>query len=68
MTAIPKPDVTWAHGPVEEPANRTWWEKHKTTVMVTGFRLVLLAAALAAWALISNAVLNQTLVSSPTAM
>jgi NitT/TauT family transport system permease protein len=68
MTAIPKPDVTWAHGPVEEPANRTWWAKHKTTVVVAGFRLVLLAAALAAWQLMSGPVIDPTLVSSPTAV
>jgi NitT/TauT family transport system permease protein len=65
---MPKPDVTWAHGPVEEPANRTWWAKHKTSVMVAGFRLVLLAAALASWQLMSGPVIDRTLVSSPTAV
>ncbi|MGH3246931.1 MAG: ABC transporter permease [Trebonia sp.] len=68
MTTIPERDLTRTHGPVEEPANRTWWEQHKTAVLLTVYRLLLLAAALVAWQLLSGPVLDPTLVSSPTAV
>ena len=66
MTTIPERDLTRTHGPIEELANRTWWEKHKTSVMVTVYRLSLLAAALIAWQVMSGPVIDKTLISSPT--
>jgi len=66
MTTIPERDLTRTHGPIEEPAHRTWWEKHGTAVLVTVFRLLLLAAALLAWQLMSGPVIDKTFVSSPT--
>ena len=66
MTAIPDQGTTWAHDLVEVPADRTWWAKHKTTVMVAGCRLALLAAVLIAWQLMSGPVVDRTLISSPT--
>ena len=51
MTAIPEQGTAWAHDLVEVPADRTWWAKHKATVLVAGCRLALLAAVLIAWQL-----------------
>ena len=62
MTAM---DLARAHGPVEEPASRTWWDGHKTTVLVGVLRLLLLAATLVAWQLMSGPVLDRTFVSDP---
>jgi NitT/TauT family transport system permease protein len=66
MTAIPDPDTVWAHDLVEIPADRSWWAKHRSTVLVVGCRLALLAVVLIAWQLMSGPVLDRTLVSSPT--
>lgn len=66
MTAIPDPDTVWAHDLVEIPADRSWWAKHRSTVLVVGCRLALLAVVLTAWQLMSGPVLDRTLVSSPT--
>lgn len=66
MTAIPDRDTVRAHDLVEIPADRTWWAKHRSTVLVVGCRLALLAAALIAWQLMSGPVVDKTLVSSPT--
>lgn len=66
MTAIPDPDTVWAHDLVEIPADRSWWAKHRSTVLVVGCRLALLAAVLIAWQLMSGPVVDRTLVSSPT--
>ena len=65
MTALPGQDLTRVLGPVEEPANRTWWDEHKTAVLVAVLRLLLLAAALVAWQLMSGTVLDKTFVSDP---
>lgn len=65
MTTIPERDLAPAHGPIEELANRTWWEEHKTAVLVTVYRLLLLAATLATWQLMSGPVLDKTFVSDP---
>jgi len=66
MTAIPDPDTVWAHDLVEIPADRSWWAKHRSTVLVVMCRLVVLAVALIAWQLMSGPVVDRTLVSSPT--
>lgn len=68
MTAIPEQDVTPSRGPVAELADQSWWAKHKSAVIVAGFRLALLAAVLVAWQLVSGPVIDRTLVSSPTAV
>lgn len=65
MTTLPEQDLAHAHGPVEEPANRTWWDEHRTAVLVGVFRLLLLAATLVAWQLMSGPVLDKTFVSDP---
>ena len=44
---------------------RTWWDRHGTTVIVAGGRLLILAAALIAWQLMSGPVLDRTYVSDP---
>jgi NitT/TauT family transport system permease protein len=66
MTAIPDRDTVWTHDLVEVPADRSWWAKHQSTVLVAGYRLALLAAVLIAWQLMSGPVLDRTLVSAPT--
>lgn len=56
--------TTKTTGPVEVPANRTWWDKHRRGVLVVVLRLVLLAAALICWQLMSGHVINKEWVSS----
>jgi NitT/TauT family transport system permease protein len=65
VTALPEQDLARAHGPVEEPADRTWWAGHKTSVLVAVLRLLLLAATLVAWQLTSGRLLDRTFVSDP---
>ena len=68
MTAIPgqeRQDLARAHGPVEEPVDRTWWDGHRTTVLVVVLRLLLLAVTLVAWQLTSGRLLDRTFVSDP---
>jgi sulfonate transport system permease protein len=65
MTATPEQDLKPAHGPVEEPANRTWWDEHRTAALVAAFRLLLLVVTLGAWQLTSGPVLDKTFVSDP---
>jgi sulfonate transport system permease protein len=65
MTMVPERDLARPDGPVAEPANRTWWERHSTDVLVAVLRLLLLAAALVAWQLTSGPVLDKTFVSNP---
>ena len=66
MTAIPDRSTMWAPDLVEVPADRSWWAKHKSTVLVAACRLAVLAATLIAWQLMSGPVVDRTLVSSPT--
>lgn len=66
MTVIPDRSTTRADDLVEVPADRSWWAKHKSAVLVAGCRLAVLAAVLTAWQLMSGPVVDRMLVSSPT--
>ncbi|HET9080729.1 MAG TPA: ABC transporter permease [Trebonia sp.] len=76
MTASPEPGAGQSGlvtdrstgGAVDIPANRSWWERHGSGVVVAVSRLAVLAVALAAWQVMSGPVLDPHLVSSPSAV
>lgn len=57
--------TTSTSGPLRVAAQHTWWQRygHRSTVWV--WRLILLAAALSAWEVLSGPVLDPLFVSSP---
>lgn len=53
-------------GPVEIPAQRTWWERRGEAVVVSSGRLLLLAGVLGGWQLLSGPVLDPAFISRPS--
>lgn len=55
-------------GPIEVPANRSWWDRHGRAVIIAMVRLALLVAALAAWQAVSGPVVDPLFISKPSAI
>lgn len=53
-------------GPVEVPANRTWWEKHGRGVTIVLVRLGLLALFLMVWQVVSGPYVDPLFISQPS--
>ncbi|HEX9342040.1 MAG TPA: ABC transporter permease [Actinomycetota bacterium] len=56
------------HGPIELPAERSWWQRHGETAIVWAFRVLLLAAVLVAWQLASGRLVDELFASKPSAV
>jgi len=53
-------------GPLEVPANRTWWQKHGHGVTIALVRLALLVVVLLIWELISGRFVDPLFISQPS--
>lgn len=59
-------DVRRSAGPVEVPANRSWYDRHRRLVWISLVRIVLLVALLAVWQLMAGRVVDPLFISRPT--
>ncbi|MCH6159443.1 ABC transporter permease [Streptomyces marispadix] len=57
-----------ASGPVRIPLNRTWRERHGTTMTVWGLRALLVIVLLATWELTGGSLFDITFTSKPSAI
>lgn len=53
-------------GPVEVPANRTWWQKHGRATTVMLIRLAVLVVFLLIWELVSGRLVDPLFISQPS--